>query len=243
MSLDALITLGVLLVFLGVIIRGRLAVDFALAGAMVALLVFGVLTPNEAFSGFSNPALFIIACLYVVASALKESGALHWWVMRLLGNSGSIKGAIPRIMGPVALSSSMISNTPVVAIFIPLIQDWARRHKLSVSKLLIPLSYASILGGTCTLIGTSTNILVVGMLQSTPEANSLSLFSPALIGIPLVILGIVYFGDWPSLASGSGRCRGKHAGYSRICGEHACGRGRAPGGYVDCRGRVTPFAV
>mgnify|MGYP001104507889 FL=1 len=193
MSLDALITLGVLLVFLGIIIRGRLAVDFALAGAMVALLVFGVLTPNEAFSGFSNPALFIIACFYVVASALKESGALHWWVMRLLGNSGSIKGAIPRIMGPVALSSSMISNTPVVAIFIPLIQDWARRHKLSVSKLLIPLSYASILGGTCTLIGTSTNILVVGMLQSTPEANSLSLFSPALIGIPLVILGIVYF--------------------------------------------------
>tara|TARA_B110000967_G_scaffold65229_1_gene67294 strand:- start:5197 stop:6966 length:1770 start_codon:yes stop_codon:yes gene_type:complete len=193
MSLDALITLGVLLVFLGIIIRGRLAVDFALAGAMVALLVFGVLTPNEAFSGFSNPALFIIACFYVVASALKESGALHWWVMRLLGNSGSIKGAIPRIMGPVALSSSMISNTPVVAIFIPLIQDWARRHKLSVSKLLIPLSYASILGGTCTLIGTSTNILVVGMLQSTPEANSLSLFSPALIGIPLVILGIGYF--------------------------------------------------
>ena len=193
MSFDALITLGVLLVFLGIIIRGRLAVDFALAGAMVALLVFGVLTPNEAFSGFSNPALFIIACFYVVASALKESGALHWWVMRLLGNSGSIKGAIPRIMGPVALSSSMISNTPVVAIFIPLIQDWARRHKLSVSKLLIPLSYASILGGTCTLIGTSTNILVVGMLQSTPEANSLSLFSPALIGIPLVILGIVYF--------------------------------------------------
>ena len=193
MSLDALITLGVLLVFLGIIIRGRLAVDFALAGAMVALLVFGVLTPNEAFSGFSNPALFIIACFYVVASALKESGALHWWVMRLLGNSGSIKGAIPRIMGPVALSSSMISNTPVVAIFIPLIQDWARRHKLSVSKLLIPLSYASILGGTCTLIGTSTNILVVGMLQSTPEANSLSLFSASLIGIPLVILGIGYF--------------------------------------------------
>jgi di/tricarboxylate transporter len=193
MSFDALITLGVLLVFLGIIIRGRLAIDFALAGAMVALLVLGVLTPNEAFSGFSNPALFIIACFYVVASALKESGALHWWVMRLLGNSGSIKGAIPRIMGPVALSSSMISNTPVVAIFIPLIQDCARRHQLSVSKLLIPLSYASILGGTCTLIGTSTNILVVGMLHSTPEANSLSLFSPALVGIPLVILGIAYF--------------------------------------------------
>ena len=193
MSLDALLTLAVLLGFLGALVSGRLAVDLALALCMVALLVFGVLTPNEAFQGFSNPALFIIACFYVVSSALKESGALHWWIMRWLGNSGSVRGAIPRIMGPVAVTSSIISNTPVVAIFIPLIQDWARRHKLSVSKLLIPLSYASILGGTCTLIGTSTNILVVGMLQSTSEANSLSLFSPAVIGIPLVVLGIAYF--------------------------------------------------
>jgi len=193
MSVDATITLTVLICFLIVAISGRLAVDIALAVSMTALLVFGVLTPNEAFQGFSNPALFIIASFYIVSSALKESGALHWWIMRWLGKKKSVKGAIPLIMAPVALSSSVISNTPVVAIFIPLIQDWARRHDLSISKLLIPLSYASILGGTCTLIGTSTNILIVGMLQDSPEANNLSLFSPAAVGLPLILLGIGYF--------------------------------------------------
>ncbi len=193
MSIDAIITLVVLACFLVVAISGRLAVDIALAVCMTALLVFGVLTPNEAFQGFSNPALFIIASFYIVSSALKESGALHWWIMRWLGKNRSVKGAIPLIMAPVAVSSSVISNTPVVAIFIPLIQDWARRHNLSISKLLIPLSYASILGGTCTLIGTSTNILIVGMMQGLPEVDKLSLFSPAAVGLPLVLLGVGYF--------------------------------------------------
>lgn len=193
MSLDATITLAVLSCFLVLAISGRLAVDIALAVAMTVLLVFGVLTPQEALQGFSNPALFIIACFYIVSSALKESGALHWWIMRWLGENRSVKGAMPLIMGPVAASSSVISNTPVVAIFIPLIQDWARRQNISISKLLIPLSYASILGGTCTLIGTSTNIIIVGMLQGSAEAEKLSLFSPAAVGIPLVLLGILYF--------------------------------------------------
>ena len=113
--------------------------------------------------------------------------------MKWLGGKTSVSRAMPRIMLPVAFISSIISNTPVVAIFIPMLQDWARRHNLSISKLLIPLSFASILGGVCTLIGTSTNILVVGLLESTTEANVLTLFSPAIIGVPLVGLGVIYF--------------------------------------------------
>ncbi|MBT5387766.1 MAG: SLC13 family permease [Porticoccaceae bacterium] len=193
MSIDAFITLGLLAGFLIVAVSGRLAVDFALAAAMTGLLLFGVLSPDEAFQGFSNPAIYIIACFYIVSAAFKESGALHWWISRWLGRTASPRRAIPRVMLPVAFMSSVISNTPVVAIFIPLLQDWAKRHKISVSKLLIPLSYASILGGTCTLIGTSTNILVVGMLQGTAEANSLNLFSPAIIGVPLIVIGVLYF--------------------------------------------------
>lgn len=183
----------VLAAFLLAVVSDRLPVDFALAAAMTGLLLFGVLTPIEAFQGFSNPAIYIIACFYIVSAALKESGALHWWIVKWLGRSSSATRALPRIMGPVAAVSSVISNTPVVAIFIPLLQDWAKRHSISVSKLLIPLSYASILGGTCTLIGTSTNILLMGMLEGIGEAEGLHLFSPAVLGVPLVILGILYF--------------------------------------------------
>lgn len=193
MGANAIITLMVLAAFLLAVVSGRLAVDFALAAAMTGLLLFGVLTPVEAFQGFSNPAIYIIACFYIVSAALKESGALHWWIAKWLGRNSRADRALPRIMGPVALVSSVISNTPVVAIFIPLLQDWAKRHSISVSKLLIPLSYASILGGTCTLIGTSTNILLMGMLQGNGEAEGLHLFSPAVVGVPLVILGILYF--------------------------------------------------
>ena len=134
MSLDAMITLGILACFLAAVLSGRLAVDFALAAAMTGLLLFGVLTPDEAFLGFSNPAIYIIACFYIVSAALKESGALHWWIMKWLGRSAEPSRAIPRVMLPVAFISSIISNTPVVAIFIPLLQDWAKRHKVSVPK-------------------------------------------------------------------------------------------------------------
>ena len=193
MSPDALLTLVVITGFLFAVISGRMAVDIGLATAMVLLLVGGVLSPMEALQGFANPALFIIACFYIVSAAIKESGALHWWVMKWLGGKHSVSGVMPRIMFPVALMSSVISNTPVVAIFIPLLQDWARRHRMAISKVLIPLSFASILGGVWTLVGTSTNILVVGLLQNTSDADVLTLFSPAVIGVPLVFLGVLYF--------------------------------------------------
>ncbi len=193
MEADAAITLITLLLFFIGIISGRVPVDVALMTAMVVLIISNVVSPGDALAGFSNPAIFIIACFYIVSAAVRESGALHWWVMKLLGDNKSLSVFLPRLMAPVAAVSSLMSNTPVVAMFIPFLRDWADRHKLSLSKVLIPLSFASILGGLCTLIGTSTNIIVVGLLQSTPEANALSLFSPAVIGIPIIIFGILYF--------------------------------------------------
>ncbi len=193
MEVDAVITLFTLFIFISSIVSNRVPVDIALFSAMVILIVSQVVTPSQALTGFSNPAIFIIACFYVVSAAVRESGALHWWVMKLLGDNKSLSIFLPRLMAPVAAISSVMSNTPVVAMFIPFLRDWADRHKLSLSKVLIPLSFASILGGLCTVIGTSTNIIVVGLLQTTPEANALNLFSPAVIGIPIIIFGILYF--------------------------------------------------
>ena len=193
MEADAAITLITLLLFIVGIISGRVPVDVALMTAMVMLIISNVVSPAEALAGFSNPAIFIIACFYIVSAAVRESGALHWWVMKLLGDNTSLTIFLPRLMAPVALVSSVMSNTPVVAMFIPFLRDWANRHNLSLSKVLIPLSFASILGGVCTLIGTSTNIIIVGLLQSSPESASLHLFSPAVVGIPIIIFGIIYF--------------------------------------------------
>ena len=193
MEVNAVITLFTLFLFIASIVTNRVPVDIALLSSMVVLIVTQVVTPSEALAGFSNPAIFIIACFYVVSAAVRESGALHWWVMKLLGDDKSLSVFLPRLMAPVAAVSSVMSNTPVVAMFIPFLRDWADRHKLSLSKVLIPLSFASILGGLCTLIGTSTNIIVVGLLQSTSEANALNLFSPAVVGIPIIIFGILYF--------------------------------------------------
>ena len=193
MEADAAITLITLLLFIVGIISGRVPVDVALMTAMVVLIISKVVSPGEALAGFSNPAIFIIACFYIVSAAVRESGALHWWVMKLLGDNTSLTIFLPRLMAPVALVSSVMSNTPVVAMFIPFLRDWANRHNLSLSKVLIPLSFASILGGVCTLIGTSTNIIIVGLLQSSTESASLHLFSPAVVGIPIIIFGIIYF--------------------------------------------------
>jgi len=193
MTIEAFITLGVLIFFLISTLSDKLAVDAALFIAIIALLVTGVLAPNEAFVGFSNPALYVISAFYIVSAAVKESGALHWWVSRCFGNSTSIYSLAPRVFAPIAALSSVISNTPVVAIFIPQLQDWARRHRISPSKLMMPLSFAAIVGGTCTLIGTSTNILLLGLLQKTPEAEALNIFSPAVVGLPLIFLTLIYF--------------------------------------------------
>ena len=193
MELEALLTLGTLVSFLFVALRGIVAVDIALVGVMTVLLLLGILTPTEAFGGFSNPALIVIACFYIVSAAVKETGALNWWVMKSLGKHKQASSIMPRIIFPTALISSVISNTPVVAIFIPQVQEWARRHNLSPSKVMMPLSFAAIIGGTLSLIGTSTNILLLGLLEGADIEIPFKLFSPALVGIPLILICTVYF--------------------------------------------------
>ncbi|TDT43482.1 di/tricarboxylate transporter [Halospina denitrificans] len=181
-------TLATLVAVLGTLITTRIATDLVLMTALAFLLISGILGPAEALAGFSNPGVITIATLYVVAAGLKETGAIQWIARSLLGHPKGPYLAQARLVAPAGILSAFMNNTAVVAMFIPAVQDWAQRLQIPASKLLLPLSYAAILGGTCTLIGTSTNLVVDGMLQ-TRMGIQLGLFELAWVGIPLLLVG------------------------------------------------------
>jgi di/tricarboxylate transporter len=194
-GLEAWITLGVVLLVIGLMAFTRIAPDLIMCGGLGVLLVSDVIGPAEALNGFSNPAVITIAALYAVVMGVRNTGGLDWLAPKVLGRPRSLAAAQSRVMFLASIMSAFLNNTPVVAMFIPAIAAWARKHKYSVSKLLIPLSYAAILGGTCTLIGTSTNLVVNGLLidELIDEGfTGLEMFEVAWIGLPLAVLGTGY---------------------------------------------------
>ncbi|MEE8555167.1 MAG: SLC13 family permease [bacterium] len=204
MAWEAWTTLAVLAMVLGLLVFTHIPPDIVLVGGLTLLLVSGVLTPAEALAGLSNPGMVTVAILFVVGAGLRETGAIQRIAQRWWGRPRSIAQAQLKIVVPVAALSAFLNNTPVVAMFIPAINDWARQWGLSVSRLFIPLSYAAILGGTCTLIGTSTNLVVNGLLISAaaegagdsaarglPEGG-LGMFDIAAVGLPCTLLGLAY---------------------------------------------------
>ena len=209
MQFDIVVTLGVVITVIGLLARGRIAPDVVLLGGLTLLMVvpvcadgqwrLGVLSVSEAISGMSNPGLVTVGVLFVVVTGLCETGAVDWLGQRLLGRPRTLTGAQLRIMGPVAALSAFLNNTPVVAMLIPAVNDWAKRLHLSVSKLMIPLSYAAILGGTCTLIGTSTNLVVNGLVIDDTDLPGLGMFDITWLGVPCALVGTAYLvlaGRW-----------------------------------------------
>ena len=189
MTFDAWITIAVLAVVFALLAKTRIGPDLILMAGLTALLFAGVLDPAEAFSGFSNEGIIIIGILFVVATGLQESGGIWLVVSRILGRTRSVVAAQARIMLPVAVLSGFLNNTPIVAMLLPAVSDWAKKNQLPLSKLLIPLSYASILGGMCTLVGTSTNLIVNGLLIKE-GLGRLSMFEITQIGLPCAVVGI-----------------------------------------------------
>ena len=156
------------------------------------LLVSGVLTPAQALAGFANEGMITVGVLYVVVTGIRETGGIGWIVQKVLGQPRSLPHAQLKIMMPTALMSAFLNNTPVVAMFIPAVKDWAKCHRLSVSSLMMPLSYAAIIGGTCTLIGTSTNLVVNGLLLSETPGAGLGMFDIARVGVPALLVVLLY---------------------------------------------------
>ncbi len=191
MSMDAWFTTGVVLAAIGTLVFSRISADVVLWGGVVVLMMAGILSSADALAGLSNEGMVTVGVLYIVVAGLRETGTVGWIVQQLLGRPASLLGAQARLMLPVATLSAFLNNTPVVAMLIPAVSDWAKRNELSVSKLMIPLSYAAILGGTCTLIGTSTNLVVNGFLirEGMP---GLGMFDIAWVGFPSALVGMGY---------------------------------------------------
>ena len=184
-------TLTVVVLTLGLLVREVASPDLVLMAALISLGVSGILTPRETFSGFSNPAVAMVGVLFMLSAAVRETGALDLTVGRLLAPARSVRQGIIRITGPVAALSGFLNNSPIVAMMTPSVIDWARRNRLSASHFLIPLSYASILGSTMTLIGTSTNLIVDGLVRDS-GMTPLGFFELFPVGLPIALSGLLY---------------------------------------------------
>ena len=189
MSLDAWITVVVLLLAIAAMVRDQLSPAAAMIGSTGVLLLTDVIDASEAFSGFSNPAPITVALLYVVAEAVSRTGVLQPLVSAALGSDDAERRGLTRILIPVAGASSVLNNTPIVAMLVPEITGWSTRRGRAPSRLLMPLSFAAILGGTITLIGTSTNLIISGLLEAS-GAEPLSFFEITPIGAPITVVGI-----------------------------------------------------
>lgn len=195
---EAWVTLGVVGLVLGMLVFTNVGADIVLVGGVTILVMTRVLDTTSAFAGMANEGMLTVGVLYVVACGLDATGATGWMVQRFLRRPKSVPDAIGRLMAPVGFISAWLNNTPVVAMFLPAVNDWARQNRISVSKLMIPLSYASILGGCCTLIGTSTNLVVHGLLLSSRDPatgeplRGLGMFDFAWVGLPCAVIGTAF---------------------------------------------------
>jgi len=187
---DELITIAVLIGTFGVLVLDRLPPSATVLGATLVLLLTDVVGPREAFAGFSNPAPITVAALFVVAAATQRTGLVSALVSRLLGQPSRRGLAHARLLLPAMGASALFNNTPLVAMLIPDVVAWTRRNRRDASRYLLPLSYAAILGGTLTVLGTSTNLVVSGLLEDTGE-EALGVFEFAKIGAPVAAVGLV----------------------------------------------------
>lgn len=186
------LSIAAMLAALGLNALTPLPAEIVFLGAAALLFLTGVLDEQTVLSGFSNPGMITVAVLYIVASGLQQTGALNWISQQVLGLPKTQSKALVRMMLPVMVMSAFLNNTPVVAMFIPVVNDWCRKLRFSPSKLMMPLSYSAIFGGLFTLIGTSTNLVVNGLLIDATQGPGLKLLDITWVGLPCGIAGFLY---------------------------------------------------
>ena len=189
-GIDAWITIITVLGMFTVLLFTKLRADLVFLGAIGILFVTGVLDAKDAFSGFSSGSVVVIGVLFVVVAGLTHTGVLQWIVKHLLGQPTGYSRAVVRLMLPVAALSSFLSNTTVVALFVGIVRMWSKKLGISPSKLLIPLSYASGMGGVCTLIGTPPNLIISG-LYADHTGTTMNVLATTIPGLFCLFIGVL----------------------------------------------------
>lgn len=183
----ALMIVLMLLALLMEVARADLIVFFFL----VVFLLTGIISTEQALSGFSNEGMLTVLLLFIVAGAIQKHGIIENYIDRLLSDHRGTKRSMIKLLAPISLFSGFLNNTPIVVTLTPILKNWCQQNGIAPSKFLIPLSYVTILGGTITLIGTSTNLVVHGLLiQSGREG--FGFFQLAVVGLPIAVAGLIY---------------------------------------------------
>jgi di/tricarboxylate transporter len=200
MTVEVWMIVGILGATFGLLIFSRLPPAAVFLGALTLTITFKLAPLEASLKGFSNSGVLTIGALYMVAAGMYSTGAITMLSDKLIGRPKSLLSAQSRFLPPVAFGSAFLNNTPLVAMMIPVIRDLAKSCKLPATRLYIPLSYSSILGGTCTLIGTATNLVIAGMVLDTlsrggsnlPTMREIGMFDLAWVGVPITIAGILF---------------------------------------------------
>ncbi|HVG44339.1 MAG TPA: SLC13 family permease [Longimicrobium sp.] len=190
MSWQAWLTLAVVAGTVVLLVRDTVQPAVAVLGADILLLVTGVIDADAAFSGFSNPAPITVAALFVVAAAVEKTGALQPLVSAALRHGDGSRWELARLLVPTAAASAFLNNTPIVAMLAPQVADWAEKRGKAASPYLMPISFATVLGGVVTLIGTSTNLVASGLMTEAGMAP-LGMFELTKAGLPVAVVGLV----------------------------------------------------
>jgi len=202
MSWESWFALAVLaLVFAGMV-KFPGAPDVLMLAGTVSMALAGIITPEQALAGFSNEGMLTVAALFVVAAGMRETGALEVLGSRVLGRARTAGAALVRMALSVNVLSAFLNNTPIVAMMIPVITTWCRKNQVAPSRLLIPLSHFTVLGGMCTLIGTSTNLVTNGLMIQAHKAATdpafkaglapMGLFEVSWVGVPVAVAGTLF---------------------------------------------------
>jgi di/tricarboxylate transporter len=200
MTIAAYLTLALLLGLFVLLVKTKIPAPAVFVGALAVAMTLQLAPTDELLKGFSNQGMLTVAVLFMVAAGMYATGAITIIMDRLIGMPKSIAGAQVKILPPIALGSAFLNNTPLVAMMIPVIRDLSRASRLPAKQLFLPLSFASILGGMCTVIGTSTNLVIAGLVLDAiaegspgqPDIRALKMFDPALVGVPIAVVGIAF---------------------------------------------------